>query len=367
MTTTIYSNGIPIPKINDKDCLFHDRLTLIIGPSGSGKSALTQHILNTLRDKIPLIVVACPTAALNGDYDGIVPEQCIYDDLTKPMIQRIFQRQQNAVEMYKQVNDVERIMPIFELVAAHDERAKLQRVRDIYNNGCRKIRATYGPDDVEPVLIDLQKVYNKKRLRIMRASINAHIGRVPMDRLTEEQRSIVKNFNLNPSLVLIADDCMATVREWGGLDETKKLFYQGRHYKLTTILLCQATILLSPQLRSNAHITIFTTEQVANSYVNKKSSGFSADDEKRLTKIAKTLFDSSHDGTQTNYKKMVLLGSIIETANPIQYIIGTPRKRRFGSSALWELCDIVKKSSSSVATASFNRMFAIKSQPTASD
>ncbi len=65
---------MPIPRLNDSKNLFHNRLTLIIGPSGSGKSALTQHILNTLRNTIPLVIVACPTAVMNGDYVGVVPD-----------------------------------------------------------------------------------------------------------------------------------------------------------------------------------------------------------------------------------------------------------------------------------------------------
>ncbi len=358
--TTIYSSGIPVPKLDDSKHLFHNRLTLIIGPSGSGKSALTQHILNTLRDVIPIIVVACPTASMNGDYNGIVPDPCISDDLTKPLIQRIFQRQQNAVTMFRMVHDLHYIRPLFNMVRDRESSEKIAKLKDIFIEGCNKIRRNMDESDIDSNISALTEKYNKKLVKHMRQCIGQKIDILKQRQLNDIQKSIVNNFNINPSLILIADDCMATVKEWAPLDETKKLFFQGRHYFLTTIILCQATVLLPPQLRSNAHITIFTTEQIVNTYVKKDSSGFSNDERKKIIKIAETIFAPSQDGNKPNYKKLVLMGAIIKTDFQLQYIIGTPRKKRFGASALWELCNAIKKNSTDVANGSFNKMFSIK-------
>lgn len=363
MSTTIYCQGIPIPKLDDSKHLFHNRLTLIIGPSGSGKSALTQHILNSLRDVIPLIMIACPTATMNGDYTGVAPDLCIYNDLTKPFIQSIFQRQTGVVAMHQMVHDVNNIRPIFNLVSDIEYREKIAKLDSIYAKGCKDIKNKLDPSDVDASLESLKEKYTKKLVKHMRLCINSKISTINISNLTEMQRTIIKNFNINPSLVLIADDCMATAKEWSQLEETKKLFYQGRHYHLTTILLCQATTLLSPQLRSNAHITIFTNQQVCNTYVIKDSSGFSPQERKRLIKIAETIFVSAQDGNKPNYKKMVLLGDIIKADHKVQYIIGTPRKKRFGSVAMWKLCDVVKKDSTTQTSSSFNKMFSIKPEP----
>jgi len=362
--TTIYSNGIPVPRIDDSRCFFHNRLTLIIGPTGSGKSALTQHILNSLRNTVPVVIVACPTAVMNGDYNGIIPEQCTYDDLTKPLIQRIFQRQENVVEMYTRVHDLTYITPLFRMTADPEARAKVDKLDVIFRNGCHDIRSTFDPSDVDSGIDDLTERYKKKLTKLMRGSINAHKVSLHSMHLTDVQRSVLNNFNINPSLLLIADDCMATVKEWSGLEETKKLFYQGRHYHISTIMLCQATTLLSPQFRSNAHITIFTTEQVVNSYVKKETSGYSKDESKKISKIAETIFTSNQDSNRPNYKKLALMGPLISTDFSVQYIIGTPRKKRFGSIVLWKICDAVKKDSSDIVNNSFNKMFSIKSVPT---
>ena len=172
------------------------------------------------------------------------------------------------------------------------------------------------------------------------------------------------NFNINPSIIFIIDDCMASVKEWGGLEETKKLFFQGRHYHVSTFILTQSETLLPPQLRSNAHISIFTTETIANTYINKASSGFSSDEKKKIAKIAQTIFSSSQDKNRPNYKKLVIFGPIVKATHNIQYIIGSPKKKRFGSAALWAFCDAVKKDSSRITNNNtFNKMFALKPSP----
>lgn len=362
--STVYCHGIPVPKVDERQYHFHNRMTCIYGSSGTGKSALTQHILNNLRDIVPLAIVACPTATMNGDYNKIIPDQCIYDDLTKSLIQNIFQRQQNVVAMYQMVRDYRCLSKLFYMVADQESRQKADRVKGIYEKGCVDVTAGCTEDEVDAMTEELTSRYHKKLVKIMRNAINGKLLQLKEKPLTEMQRSIISNFNINPSLVLIADDCMATVKEWSALEETKKLFFQGRHYHITTIILCQAETLLPTQLRANAHITVFTTESVVNTFINKAAAGFSNDEKKKISKIAQVIFTPSSDPVRPNFKKLVVFGAIVKTDYRIQYIIGSPRKKRFGSEALWRLCDEVKRESVMTQDNTFNRMFSIKPKPT---
>lgn len=361
--STIYCNGTPVPRVDDTKYYFHNRLTCIYGGSGTGKSALTQHILNSLKDVIPLVIVACPTASMNGDYNNIVPDQCIYDDMTKPLIQKIFQRQQNVVTMYQMVHDHRHLSKLFYKVADEPLRSKVAKLAEIYKKGCNEMTSKLGEDEVESAIEDLTGKYHKKLVKIMRHCINDNLVRLNQLPLTDIQQSLISNFNLNPSLLLIADDCMASVKEWGGLEETKKLFYQGRHYHISSIILVQAVTLLPTQFRINAHINIFTTESVTNSYINKAAAGISAEDKKKTSKIAANIFAPSNDKSKPNYKKLVVFGAIIKTEHKIQYIIGSPRKKRFGSAALWAMCHEIQQNSSTSLNNSFNKMFSLKANP----
>lgn len=362
--TTIYANGYPVPRVDDKKNYFKDRLVLVAGQSGSGKTALVQHILNSLRDSIPLIIVCCPTAAMNGDYNGIVPDQCIYDDVTRPLMQRIFQRQTNAIAMYDLVHNVDNIKSLFSLIADIDSRTKVRKLLDIYTKGCADIKNAYGPDEVESVIDELKSKYNKKRVKIMRGCINSHIDRLNSLPLSDMQKTILTNFNINPRLLLLIDDAMANVSEWSKFEETKKLFFQGRHYMTTTALTTQGITLIPPQLRSNAHISIFTTQTIVNMFITKATSGIPPDQRKLISKIAEAVFAPSEDRTRPNYKKLVIFGQIVPTEHKIQYIIGSIKRKRFGSAALWHICEEVKReSSTTINSSSFSKMFAMKNKP----
>lgn len=361
--STVYCHGIPVPRVDEAQYHFHNRMTCIYGGSGTGKSALTQHILNSLRDIVPVAIVACPTATVNNDYDKIIPDQCIYDDMTKPLIQNIFQRQQNVVAMYQMVRDHRHLSKLFYMIADQESRHKADRVKAIYKKGCVDVSAGCTDDEVDAMTDELTVRYHKKLVKIMRNTINGKLLELKQKPLTEVQRSIIFNFNINPSLLLIADDCMATVKEWSALEETKKLFFQGRHYHITTIILCQAETLLPPQLRSNAHITVFTTESVVNTFIGKTAAGFSNDEKKKISKIAQVIFAPSPDPARRNYKKLVIFGSIVSTDHRVQYMLACPRKKRFGSEALWHLCEEVKRESMMTRDNTFNRMFSIKPKP----
>jgi energy-coupling factor transporter ATP-binding protein EcfA2 len=362
--TTIYASGHAIPKVDDSKLFFVNRLTILYGPSATGKSTLIQHILNSVRETIPLGIVCCPTATLNGDYTNILPDQCVYDDVTRPLMQKIFQRQTNVMAMYDIVRDVDVLRPIFDLVADSESSTKASRLSSIYKKGCADIRSTYDEQEVDAVVDELTAKYNKKLVKIMRAVINANIAKLQSRPLTEMQRTVVTNININPRLFLLIDDCMATVNEWSKMEETKKLFFQARHYFISVMIAAQGDTLIPPQLRTNAHISIFTTQAIVNTYINKASSGIPPDQRKTISKIAETIFAASEDKSRPNYKKMVIFGPIVPTESKIQYIIGTIRKQKFGSSAFWRLCDEVKRESSAAANStSFAKMFAMKTAP----
>jgi len=365
MSHTIFSGGVPIPKVdNENNDYFLFRLILLYGPSATGKSALILSIMNGLRRKIPLAIICSPTAANNGDYDNVVPSSCIYDDLTKPLLQRIFQRQTNVMTMYNLVRDPDHIRPLYQKIADSDTKPKIDRLDSLYRKGCRDIKNAYEEDEIDATLAELTAKYNKKLVKIMRKCIIANIKKLKSLSLTDLQKTLLRNMCLNPNILLIGDDIAANIRDWKDLPETKQLFFNGRHLKITTLLSMQSESIIPPFLRANAHISIFTTKKVLNTYYAKASSGSNNDERKRIARIGEDIFADSDDKTTPNYKKVVVFGPIVPTEHKVQYMIGTPKKKRFGSAALWTICNEVQRDiSSNASSASFTKMFAMKSNP----
>jgi hypothetical protein len=179
-----------------------------------------------------------------------------------------------------------------------------------------------------------------------------------------DRKTILNNLNINPNILLIIDDCAASIKEWRDLEETKKLFFQGRHYYVTTILTMQNESIIPVPLRSNAHISVFTTQKIATTYFNKASSGASSEERKRIEKISEVIFAPSDDANRPNYKKLIIFSNIIKTDARIQYMIASPKRKKFGSRPTWEMCSKMRRETPNVITkSSFTKMFNLKPVP----
>jgi energy-coupling factor transporter ATP-binding protein EcfA2 len=343
-STTIHVKNNTIPKICDTDYqLFINMLTIIYGTSGSGKSSILIYLLNILKDKIPIGIVCNPTHKVNKAYNNF-PEQCIYEDVSKELLIKIFERQTQALSMYNLVRDIKILTPLFNIISDINARERISKLNNILHLGINEINNKCNKEDIETSTNDLTEKYEHKVVKTMRYEINKHIKLLQNSNLSEMQRSIIRNFNFNPNLLLVIDDCAASIKDWKDLKETKELFFNGRHFKVTTILTMQDDAIIPPPLKKNAHISIFTNEPVANTYIKRDSSGIPASIKKDFLNIASIIFKPNEHNTKKNYKKLVRFGDIVPTDYKTQYMIAIPKKRKFGSSAYWELCNASKKS-----------------------
>jgi Cdc6-like AAA superfamily ATPase len=103
--------GGQIPPIEGID-YFLNRSIIVYGPTNSGKSVIITHILKQLREKIPNVIVICPTNNMNHVYTGLVPDQLIHSEVTPELIKNIVKKQEAGGEIYNTVylNFVQQVM-----------------------------------------------------------------------------------------------------------------------------------------------------------------------------------------------------------------------------------------------------------------
>lgn len=103
----------------------------------------------------------------------------------------------------------------------------------------------------------------------------------------------LSNLDIDPHLLLVFDDCATQLKPLENSQAFKKLFYQGRHYKITTLITAQSVTDIGNGLRMNAHNTVITESSVADHFFQllkmPKAEKLKAED------ILKTVFDSSED------------------------------------------------------------------------
>lgn len=102
--------------------------TLLIASSGSGKTRLIKEILFKLKDDVPSVVLLCPTALQNRDFDGIIPDPAIITNLSGGRIvqklSRLFKRQEEVVVVYNKVNDISILRDMAEKLDIEDDTIK---------------------------------------------------------------------------------------------------------------------------------------------------------------------------------------------------------------------------------------------------
>ena len=96
----------------------------------------------------------------------------------------------------------------------------------------------------------LKKILERQLLMIEKSKEKAKIGK-----------------KVDPSAILIMDDCLAKKKQWGKDENIFEILMMGRHYKLTYILTMQTPIGIHPDLRLNFDYVFLLKEDSA---INKK-------------------------------------------------------------------------------------------------
>ena len=291
----------------DKDPeIYINKLTLLYGESGSGKSTILQDILYILKDKISIPIVFSSTNVVNEAFSNIVPQEFIHGDVNIEKLQEIWDKQIERVQLFRIANNIKILKSIFDKVGKENEIIKAETISEKalncishynnskkYDHGARRSHIKFIESKKTKALIKLYKSCIRKYKNILKN----------MD-LSYKEKIAINYLDCNPHIIIIFDDCMSTARKWSKEEIVKKLFYQGRQYYITQIYTLQDDHGISPDLRKNAMQSIFTSENVAISHFSTTSNGITKIDKKKAEKIIPRIFDQKR-GSPKHYQKLV--------------------------------------------------------------
>lgn len=328
----------PLEKSADH---YFRKSTSIYGASGSGKSTIILEILYLLKALIPIIFVFSPTASQTGSYDGIAPKKLIFHSLDMKRLLAIYNRQESAGKVYRFVNDVDKLFPLFRKASTQSHRDKVAGIIANTEDFIQKLK-----DDMS--LSDAKRADDINELKILRdeclCSFYKHIIHNNKERLirlhlNDEELFILKYLYFNPNILVIFDDCTADfTRKIQTHPIVKKIFFQGRHLFITSVFAFHDDTSLDTPLRKNSFVNIFTTEQCAFAYFDRTSNSFSKPDKQLANKLSDEIYTDTHE---YRYRKLVYLRGV---KNPFRYTIANKYPVfKFGNRSLWELCDRVDR------------------------
>lgn len=359
-TSIFTSDNIEIPLFDKNYKNLINKSILLFGASKSGKSIIIRDILHILKDYIPNGLVISPTNSMNKSYDGIIPTQLIYSEVTEELIAKMFDRQKKMIHMYNMINEYNNLELIFNKIANNNDKLNRETIIKNYNiirNKYIKLNEFSNHAEKEIMLKEMDDKHNEGMVKLYKKIINKYKYKILNNNvsygLTDNELRIIKYINIDPHFLLILDDCGYNANKWAKFDEIKEMFMNGRHYKITFIISFQDDKSLPSELRKNAFINIFTTRTVCTAYFNRSANNFLKKDKESLEKLSEYIFCDAKLKDK-NYKKLVYMKD--STPNVYYFLADYVKSFKFGSKYLWELCDKSQKEIN-INSSSFNDTF----------
>lgn len=281
-----------LQELNFNYELFLDKSTLIFGETGTGKSFIMCDILYHLKPHVDQIIVISPMDRQNHTYDsGIVPTPCIHYTISPKLLDDIWERQSALVSVYTRANRPDILRLLYNRVS---DSVTMDAIDSINNKLCdyKNEIASGGYDEAsaKAKMTEMEDKCKKLIILIFKQVINDNRSKLSKMNLSKEEQYSLKFLNINPRLVLVFDDCTDLLKKIKTHPVIQKLFYQGRWADITVLIACHTDKALDPELKKNAHISIFTEDSCAHAYFSRPSNDLDKDAKKRAVLACKSVF-----------------------------------------------------------------------------
>jgi hypothetical protein len=349
-------SGKKVPKLHVGPNMFVDRTMVIYGPSKTGKTVITKHIMKEVNGIIEQVLIVAPSESSNRSYEGFVDSPFIHyrmylanpanpkkDDGSKGalrFLEAIWKRQEMMAAIYTRVNNAEVLSQLYNRLPKHvrAEGAKhIDAINEKREQVISKVRRQYASEvgRCEEKVKEINEKFKKMLILLYKKYIAPSYSELSSrEDLSENEKYSLTYINFNPRLLLIFDDCAAQLKPFFNKDIFRLLFYQNRHSFITVILCCQDDTDLPANLRKNAFISFFTEPIVCTSNFERDSNKFPKNIRQNVAELTPILF--------RGHRKMAYIREDDKRQHFYHVQFPYPKPFRFGSDALHELCDEVK-------------------------
>jgi adenylylsulfate kinase-like enzyme len=188
---------------------------------------------------------------------------------------------------------------------------------------------------------EMDKKYKKFIEMFCKCHINENRSRLQKISLSKDEQFTLKYLNFNPRIALIFDDCTEQIKRNKSHPIIQKLFYQGRHSFVTTIIACHTDKALDAELKKNAFVSIYTEETCAHACFERKSSDLDKEARARATAACKASF--------TPLNKHIKLAWVREEKKFYKLCATRREDFQFGSPYIWEYCKQIQAEVGSIS------------------
>jgi len=362
-SSVITESGKVIKKKDITESMFANRVTVLYGSSGSGKSLTIKMIANAIKDTVDTAVLLCPTERDKPSYTDCIPEALIYYDIYYPdatkkatkneykegavrLLTRIWDYQTERYNTYEIANTPKILKKLFSKISSKNTAAYTEQIedtKDLMEHYIKKIKKDHKLDDAQQedkIKIIKEKVQNTIKL-IYKRAIHENRKALAGEDLSDEELICLNYIMMpQPRLLIIMDDCAQDLQQFSKTQIFKQYFYRSRHIGITTIISCQSTTDLDKNLRTNAYISIFTTSTDAMAFFTR--------DLKIKDKVIMD-YNNAIFNSEKSSKKMLYFRDDKNKEYFYYYDLKILQNFRFCADEVFELCNKMKKKSKTVS------------------
>lgn len=355
-------SGHRIPEMRLNKKVVAGRTFAIYGASGSGKTVVIKSLLDLLRKEVDQILVISPTEQSNHSYANYVPSPLIHTTMTVPdpknpkkriggprgaemFLEMVWARQEMLKTIYEKANQLPVIRGLFMKVnASYRKQAAplIRRIAEAQKKAERRLKERYQdqPSELKKKRKEAQEELEKALTTLYKRFILLDYGSIyqQKSKLTEDEAWALDYLEMKPGIVLVFDDCAAELKPLYKKPIFRKLFYQSRHYNITTIMCFQDDTDLDANLRKNAYISIFCTEQVCTSFFEQSANKFNKHVKAEVADLSPTIYSRQ-------YRLMAYMRDDPRGFNYYHYTASLPDDQIFCSAPIQELCRAMKSAS----------------------
>lgn len=333
--------------------------TLIFGGSGSGKTTIIEEILYLIKDQVPIILVIAPKTS-DKAYRSKLPARCIKEDLTKNQLIKIWERQQNATQIYNTANNLDFLESVYNIVPDKTSFVTIGAIKKKASEIISEIEKSktldYGQKKAQKTAIEELQI--KRITQIYKDQIRKHRDRLMQLKadLTPEQQIVIEYIDFNPRLALVIDDSSEKFQVWmkyfkkNEVNPFGGIFYKNRWNYLTLIIGAHDDKLIDTEFRKNSRVTVYCNSQAFVTSVSRSGNGFTPKERKDSMRYANRIFGNEEENKKAAIKNHNKMCYIREDPRPFKYMIANLYPNfTLGCAPLRELVDKMPKKDGNLA------------------
>ena len=325
----ICQDGHLLRPIKKKKDYYLNRTSLIFGRTHSGKTTILNEILYICKDYIPNVWVISRTHDLNDNFSKIIPKIFIKKNLNNDFLFTLLERQKGLSSIFKMVNDIKNLYSLFCKIASEKELNLYDKLSIIEENIIMSIKEKKDNNNYCNDINKIKSLTNKNKLKYMKKIIYQKQNNLNKKNLSKQEKNIIHYLYLNPNTLIVLDDCASSFKLWYKKckkdkrsykygNPIKSLFYEGRWMHITLIITAQDDKEIDPELRKNALVTIFTTEESVLSSFSRTANSHPMYIKRQADIFSRAIFS---DKNKNNYKKLVYIK--IHGECPFRYTVAS--------------------------------------------